>query len=212
MKKSIIITIAVIVVLLGLIMSVISWFTGMYSEVVTMERQLNAQYLSNQNYLSSYIAWFYEQSSVLSSQSDQLDKILTDAVKWRYEDSGWFSSKGALFSAISEAYPEASTTALLQNWSKIQDYITSQREGYKNVQDKLLDMLRSYDTYRTADIYRSFALSFMSFPSNNLEARIGAQVLKWDAAREQMYLIVLTKDAKKAYESGEMAPLQVPKK
>lgn len=62
-------------------------------------------------------------------------------------------------------------------------------------------MLRSYDTYRTADIYRSFALSFMSFPSNNLEARLGTQVVRGMEARDQMYLIVLTKDAKKAYET-----------
>lgn len=54
---------------------------------MTMERQLNAQYLSNQNYLSTYIAGFYEQSNVLSAQSDQLDRILTDAVKGRYEES-----------------------------------------------------------------------------------------------------------------------------
>jgi|GEM_PF-4625640 hypothetical protein len=193
---------------IGIVFAFVSWLMGMYSTTVTMERQLNSQYLSNQNYLSTYISGFYEQSGVLVAQSDQLDRILTDAVKGRYD--GGFSADGALFSAVVEAYPEASTTALLQNWSKIQDYIVSQREGYKNIQDKLLDMLRNYDTYRTAEPLRAIALSIMGFPSKNLEARLGTTMTTGEVARNQMYLIVLTKDAIKAYESGVMDPLKVP--
>lgn len=187
-----------------------SYTNGVRSTGIEKEQQLTAQYLDNQNYLSAYISGFYEQVSVAERQSVILDEVLLDAVKGRY-DEGAFSVDSALFSAVVEAYPEASAQTLLENWGKIQDYIASQREGYRNQQSKLLDILRSYDSWRKTGFVKSFvAGSVLGFPSENLEARVGDTVLRGPAARDKMYQIVLTRDAITAYETGEMDPLEVP--
>ncbi|MFZ2193656.1 MAG: hypothetical protein WAV31_05420 [Candidatus Moraniibacteriota bacterium] len=188
------------------VLGVYGYVNGLRSTSISYETQLNAQYLANQNYLSAYISGFYEQIGVGNLKSDKLDKILLDAVKGRYEKEG-FSSNGALFSAIAEAYPDLSG---LNIFDKIVDYIASKREGYRAIQDKLLDMLRSYDAWRQDGFVQSqIVASFLGVPSQRLEARIGDSVLRGSEAREKMWQIVLTQEAKDAYQSGTMAPLSV---
>lgn len=191
-----------------------SYANGTRDEGIQFETSLTAQYLSNQNDLSSYISGFYEQISVLDAQSEVLDKVLLDAVKGRYDEAdggGGFTINSPMFAAIVEAYPEAGVQELMANWGKVQDYITAGREGYRAKQDKLLDMIRAYDEWRGKGIIKHRVVSGLGFPSDKLEARIGKEVLKGEDAREQMLLIVLVESAREAYESGTMEPLSVPK-
>jgi len=220
-------------VVIAVVSPFVIYVVGIYFTTARMEYRLSVQHRS----LSEYVSGFFEQSGGFDAQSDQLDRILSDALKGRY-DNGGFSSNGAFFSAFVE-YSMVSPEVLLRDWSILQDYITSQREGYRNVQDKLLDMLRDYDAYRTANPIRAFVLKVMGFPGGNIEVRscetttsevartrqeiqFRANVSKYiriqdgnlevrscetttgEAARNQMY-----GDAK-AYETGTMAPLQVP--
>ena len=179
-------------------------------EGIPQERQASAQYLDNQNYLSSYVSGFYEQTSVVQASGEALRQILLDAVKGRYDEGG-FAVNSPLFAAIVEAYPEAGVQELMVNWGRIQEYIASGRTGYREMQSKLLDQLRTYDTWRAKGIIRSLWIaSVLGFPTRNLEARIGTEVSYGDEAREQMYRIVLASDARRAYETGEMEPLEVP--
>lgn len=203
---------ALATVVLGVFVFTISCYSyvnGIRNTGIEKERALTAQYLDNQNYLSAYISGFYEQLGVQREAGNQLDRILEDAVKGRY-DKGGFAVNSPLFAAIVEAYPEAGVEQLMENWGKLQDYIAAQREGYRNVQSKLLDMLRSYDTWRETGIIKSSFVRTLGFPSNRLEARVGEMVLTGEAARDKMYHIVLTSQAIKAYESGEMDPLKIP--
>lgn len=185
---------------------VYGYVNGLRSTSIDYETQLNAQYLANQNYLSAYISGFYEQLGVANLKSEKLDKILLDAVKGRYDKEG-FSTKGALFSAIAEAYPDLSG---LDIYDKIVDYIASKREGYRAIQEKLLDMLRGYDRWRQ-DGYAQSAIitSVIGVPTQRLEARIGETVLRGPEAREKMWQIVLAEQARDAYRTGTMAPLSV---
>lgn len=194
-----------------LLIGILSYWNGLRNEGIQRERQLSAQYLDNQNYLSAFISGFYEQVSVAQAQSNTLNTILTEAVKGRYDnEQGGFTVNSAFFAAVREAYPEAGPQQLLENWGRIQDYITSQREGYRNIQSKLLDQLQNYDVWRETGLFKHLFVNWIGFPSNSLEARIGRKVARGEAARDQMYLIVLTKQAKEAFESGEMDPLEVP--
>lgn len=200
-----------VALLLVVVLSLYGWLNSTRNTAISFERQLSAQYLSNQNNLSAYISGFYEQVSVAQTQSEVLNDILLDAVKGRYDsEQGGFNVDSAFFAAVVEAYPEASAQELLRNWGKIQDYITAGRESYKNVQDKLLDQLRAYDTWREQGFVRSAVVSALGFPSHRLEARVGENVHYGLQARDKMYQIVLTKDAQKAYEDGTMDPLKVP--
>jgi len=183
------------------------YLNGLRNESIQHEAGLSAQYPSNQNFLSSFISGFYEQLGVAGLKSEKMDGILLDAVKGRYEKSGGFSSNGAFFSAVVEAYPDIKG---LNVYDKIVNYISANREGYRARQDKLLDMLRVYDEWRRYGIIRSRIVSgILGIPSERLEARIGDQVLRGADARNKMYQIVLASDAKRAYETGVMEPLQI---
>jgi hypothetical protein len=185
-----------------------SYVNATWNDGVVFERQLTSQYLDNQNYLSAYVSGFYEQVSVVKAQSEVLDIILLDAVKGRYDDGG-FAVNSPMFAAIVEAYPEAGVAELMGNWGKIQDYISAGRAGYRATQSKLLDELRAYDTWRETGLIRRALVRIIGFPSHNLEARVGEGLLTGELARQKMYQIVLASEARDAYKSGTMEPLEV---
>lgn len=180
---------------------------GLQQEAVARETELNAQYLDNQNELSTYISKFYETIGVANLKSDKMDQILLDAVKGRYEGhSSAQPGQGQLFSAIQEAYPNID----LSIYDRIVDQIASGRDAYKQKQSKLLDMLRAYDKWRESGLIQSRIIAAMGVPSERLEARIGTSVKRGAEARDQMYLIVLTKSTTDAYNSGQLDPLSIP--
>lgn len=205
----------IIVAVLVVIASVggCNYANGVRNDGIAFERQISAQYLSNQNELSAFVSGFYERVSVVQAQSDVLDKVLLDAVKGRYDDKeggGGLAINSPFFAVMVEAYPEASVAQLMGSWNKVQDYIGAGREGYRAKQDKLLDMLQSYDTWRERGFVKSVAVGMFGFPSHRLEARVGNTKVTGDAARDKMYQIVLAGAALKAYETGTMEPLKVP--
>ena len=182
--------------------------SSLQSERVTRENQLSAQYSANQNYLSTYISTFYEELGVANLKSEKMDQILSDAVKGRYEDGG-FSAGSPFFAAVSEAYPDISG---LNIYDRIVDHIKSGREGYRAIQDKLLDMIRSYNDWRQDGYLQSRIIEdFIHVPSERLEARIGTNVYRGKEALEKMQQIITTSSTQKAYETGTRDPLAVPK-
>ena len=195
-------------VLAGLFLLVVTLFgviNGYNQHAVQMETQLSNQYLANQNELSKYVSQFYETVGVAKLKSDKMDQILLDAVKGRYE--GKTQANGEMFSAMVEAYPDLKG---LDIWDKIVDLIRSGRESYANKQDKLLDMLRAYDTWRNEHLVRKAVLGMMGVPTNSLVARVGDHRWTRAEALDKMYQIVLTSQAIDAYNSGKMDPLLPP--
>jgi hypothetical protein len=191
-----------------LVFSAYNYVNHIWNEGLAHERRLTSQYLDNQNYLSAYISGFYEQIDVAQAQGEVLDEILLDAVKGRYDDGG-FAVDSPMFVAIVEAYPEAGVAKLMDNWGKIQDYISAGREGYRATQSKLLDQLRAYDTWRQRGLIRRAVVRMLGFPSENLEARVGEMVFSGEMARMKLYQVVLTSKAIEAYETGVMDPLRI---
>lgn len=205
--KTLIIVGAIIGALILGVLGIYGYANGIQQEGVARETELNAQYLDNQNELSTYISKFYETIGVANLKSDKMDQILLDAVKGRYEGhTSAQPGQGQLFSSIKEAYPNID----LSIYDRILDQISAGRDAYKQKQSKLLDMLRSYDKWRESGIIQSRIISAMGLPSNHLEARIGTSVKHGSDARDQMYLIVLTQSTTDAYNSGHLDPLQVP--
>lgn len=197
------------VVLVFLVIGAFGKANSIQKTGVDKETALSAQYLDNQNELSAFILGFYEKVSVADRKSDKLEAILVDAVKGRYEgETSAQPGTGMLFSAISEAYPDL--TASLDVYDQVLDHISAGREAYKQKQSKLLDMLRSYDRWRRSGIVHSRLVSVMGLPGGDLKARIGTRFTTGSSALDQMYLIVLTEDARDAYETGTLTPLEVP--
>ncbi len=214
MSKTLIVLIVVAAVIGVLGCTIASVFVGVYNDGVRQERTLNAQYLSNQNDLSAFINGYYEQWGVQDATvRDQLQPFVLDAVKGRYDNTdaagnptGTINAQ-IFIKAIAEAYPD--TKGITDMAQKLIVWIQGRRQAFQNNQDKLLDMLRRYDTW-LSEMPRAFFLNLMGFPSGNLEARLGGNVYRGDQAREQMYKIVLSGDATKAFQTGTQGPLVPP--
>jgi len=211
-------TVIAIAVVAGLLISGLGFYgyiNGARTEGIGYETRLNAQYLDNQNELSTYVSSFYEQIGVGNLKSEKMTLFVTEAIKGKFEDKNGgkadYGRGGAFFSALVEAYPVVGQQ--FDIYDKIVTFIQAGREAYKNKQSKLLDQLRAYDFWRQDGMVRSWVVSsWLGFPSQVLEARIGTTVVRGAQARDQMYLIVTTSSTKRAYESGEMEPLTVPSK
>lgn len=194
-----------VAVVMLVVVSVFVSFNNTQKQGVDLETQLTAQYLDNQNELSSYISGFYETIGVADRKSEKLETILVEAVKGRYDGkTSAQPGNGQLFSAIVEAYPDL---AALDTYDKVVDYISAGREAYKQKQTKLLDMLRNYDKWRNSGLVKKQMVAMVGFPSENLKAQIGTEIKRGRDAEDQMYLIVTTSDTKTAYETGTMDPL-----
>lgn len=191
-------------------LSLYGYANSLWNAAVDFQTGLNAGYKSNQNYLSAYESGFYETIGVANLKSAKMDKIISDAVKGRYE--GNTSAKpggGSLFSAIAEAYPDL---AQLNIYDKMVDYISAGRAGYRNKQDALLDQLRGFDKWRETGIIQHMLIQWGGFPDNNLVACAGPDDCKYGMeAKQRMFNIVLTEGTENAYKTSKMAPLQVPK-
>lgn len=176
---------------------------------VDKETALSALYRDNQNYLSSYIAGFYEQTGVAQAKADKLNAILLDAVKGRYD--GHTSAQpgnGQLFGAIQEAYPDLTA---LNIYDKIVNYIQAGRAGFRDRQSALLDKLRDYDKWRKSGLFHPMWVSLAGFPSDSLEARVNGQpTLTGAAAEDKMKQLVLVGQASQSYQTGTDQILTVP--
>lgn len=199
----------------GLLLLMVTYgkFNSIRHEGIDKETALTAQYLDNQNELSTFISTFYEQLGIADHKSDKLNAILTDAVKGRYDNTGLTPATpgqtqgNQLISAIVEAYPDLSG---LNTYDTVLNTISSGRQAYKAKQSKLLDMLRSYDKWRKQDIIGSALISLGGFPSSNLRAQIGTDSVTGSAAEAKMYEIVLASQATQAYTTGTLEPLTIP--
>lgn len=202
--------IAIIVLIVG--SSFFGYINSTRTEGIQKEAGLVAQYQDNQNELSTYLLQFNETLGIADKQSEVLNAIILDAVKGRYDNDTSLEqgTGGSMFSAISEAYPDLTTTT--ETYSKVQDLVVSGRNAYKNKQSKLLDLIRDYNTWRETDIIRSFVVkNILGFPSDNLKVTVGENTFRGQDALDKISQIVLTKGAVKAYEDGTMEPLIQPK-
>ena len=182
------------------------YVNGVRNDGISMEQQLTASYSDNENYLSNYISKFYEQTGIAKFKSAQMDTILTRAVQGRYGPNG-FSAQGAFFSAVKEAYPDLTQ---LNVFDRIMETVSAGRDEFKGRQSILLDQIRAYDTWRQQGLVRHILVTNMGFPSDNIKAQVGSNILaEGAAALTKMRELVLTSSTTDAYTSGKMEPLQI---
>jgi hypothetical protein len=206
-KKPLIGGFAALIVII-VIFSLIGYVNGTRRDGIDKETALSAQYQQNQNTLATYINQFNEELGISDRAANKVDKILLDAVQGRYKDTSATPGSGGLFSAISEAYPDL--TATTQSYAKVQDLVESGRNSFKDDQQALLDRLRDYNSWRNNDLFRSIVVGTFGFPTDNLQARNGSQVLYGKAALEKMSTIITNAETQDAYNSGQSGPLITP--
>ncbi|QQR55705.1 MAG: hypothetical protein IPG59_11835 [Candidatus Melainabacteria bacterium] len=202
MRKSLIIGLVVAGILGFGGISVYTTINSEYNAGMTMETQLSEQYQKNQNQLDASTKKIVESVGIANLQSERARKIISDAVKGRYEGKMEPGTGGAMFSAIKEAYPQLD----LSIYNKIVDLINAEREAFKNQQDLLLSKLQTYKQWKSTGILRQWFVT-KYFPSTNLEARIGTKVYNGAAALEQIQLIVTSQGTDDAFTSGKQGPI-----
>ena len=202
MRKSLIIGLVVAGILGFGGISVYTTINSEYNAGMTMETQLSEQYQKNQNQLDASTKKIVESVGIANLQSERARKIISDAVKGRYEGKMEPGTGGAMFSAIKEAYPQLD----LSIYNKIVDLINAEREAFKNQQDLLLSKLQTYKQWKSTGILRQWFVT-KYLPSTNLEARIGTKVYNGAAALEQIQLIVTSQGTDDAFTSGKQGPI-----
>lgn len=200
-------------------------YSGARNGLIDRESGMNAQYQANQAELDAFVKKVNEEFQVAGVKRDALDKVLSDAVKGRYDNTnatpatpnGNVQSK-SLISALQEAYPNLGG---LDVYDRIVTEISSGRENFKQVQVKLLDMIRDYESYRKHGLTHSFWINRVGYPE--LQANLGrlpaslqcgepvqangACVLHGKLALAQMHTIVTSGDTSGSFATGQEGPL-----
>lgn len=198
-------------VLIIMVLSTFGFVDTTRNEGIQKEAALVAQYNDNQNELSSYLVTTYEALGIADRQSEELNKILIEAVKGRYDNDGSLQpgTGGALFSSITEAYPDLSGNTEL--YGKVQDQIISGRNAYKNKQTLLTQQIANYNTWRESGLFKSFVVKQLGFPSDRLVVTANGQKVRGEDALDQIATLVLTDEARESYDSGTLDPIIMPR-
>lgn len=173
---------------------------------VALQAQLDAQYMQDQNVLSTYVNGFYEMLGVSNLQSNEIDKILVGAVGSQVDLQTWEQNpkSSPLFSALLEAYPNVS----LQQYQQVITYIQQGRQKFQDAQNVLLTELGKYDQWReTGILFHPVEVSLFGFPGSGLHVTVSGKTLTGAAAEKQMWNIVRNPAAVAAFASGNETPL-----
>jgi hypothetical protein len=174
---------------------------------VNMEQGLNTQYQVDQLDLDTGIKEIKESIGIANIQNDKLDKVLSDAVRGRYEgNSSAQPGKGQLFSAIQEAYPNVDVSV----YNRIIDKEFAFREHFKQEQIIFRDQLRAYDVWRTEGLIKPILVRMLGYPSQNLEARIGFQTWHGVEALDHMKVLVTSGETDTSFQTGHEEPIDLP--
>lgn len=204
--KGLVIGGAIAALLLIIVVSFISSVNGTRNTLIQKEQSLVAEYKSNQNELSTYTNQITESLGVADAGNDKVGQILKDAISGRYDGNMQPGTGGAMFSAISEAYPDL--TANTAMYSKVQDQVVAGRNAYKNTQNKLIDRARDYETWIQSEWLRSFIVkNILGAPTENLKITIGQNTLRGQDALDKLSQPILSNSAITSYETGVTDPL-----
>ena len=208
-KKLIVFSGCALVLVIAIIIGY-STVNGARSGAIQRENRIVAQYQDNQNELARYILSFNEALGIADRQSETLNTIISDAVQGRYDGALEPGTGGSLFSAIAEAYPDL--TATTETYAKVQDFVISGREAFKNQQSKLIDIVNEYKTWTTSDIWRSFILdTFVGTPTDLMVIEEGGQTYRGQDALDRASRVIITPEVEDIYDSGTQGPLITPK-
>jgi hypothetical protein len=197
--------IAVVVALVIAAVSFFGYYNSVRSEGIGKENHLEGTYQANQDELSKVTLTVKETAGIANVANTKMDEIIKNAIQGRYDGAMDAGTGGAMFSAITEAYPELGANVAL--YARVQDAIIAGRQSFSNRQKLLLDEVVSYENWLEQDVLRSTVVKMAGFPSGSLEARIGDKVYTGREALTRIKTLVLTKDTTTAYETGEVAPL-----
>lgn len=137
MKKTLIVVLAVLgFFVLGGIITGASLLSG-WKTTVSLEEQVNAQYVSNKSNYDNMWKKFVEMTQVTELQAKQYKDVYSGLISGRYQDPN------LLFKMVKEDNPKLDGSVYVE----LQREISAGRAQFDNNQKEIADMIREYNTY-----------------------------------------------------------------
>lgn len=140
---------------------------------------------------------------IARENADAMDKILQNAVSGRYNKEGGKGEvdSNLLFKAISEAYPDLSGVSDL--YKKVLDYVIEARKKFGQKQSEIATAVQEYQTWRTTgSLLHPIFASWMGYPSNLIEIRVGDKVYRGQEALDKMSTAIVGSDTNRIIDTG----------
>lgn len=139
--------------------SIIMYAVSIRNDFVRLENTIHANYEDSKNVHSNYVLKIKEMAQVPKMATEQLTKIVREAIQGRYGDDG---SK-AVFQFIQEQNP----TVDPQLYTNIQKEIAGGRTDFENKMRVVIDSKRVSHNMLD-DTVGGFVLEFMGMPRKNI--------------------------------------------
>lgn len=165
------------------------------------QEDLIAFYNETTNVLSDCLVKTKSAVGVAGAQTDALDRVITNAVKGRYTEGSTAQpgNSNALFSALSEAYPD--TSGLSRTFENVQIIITGCRTNFRDSQSELQKAVTRFNQWRKGSFtVRTFGGG--NYPNDDLAIRVDRRMITGQEALNQMRTLVVVSDAQTGRDSG----------
>jgi hypothetical protein len=145
-----------------------------------------------------------EAAGVAGANTEAVDKVLSDAVRGRYETPSTAQPGGgkeSLFSAIVEAYPN--TEQVSNNYQQVLVVINGCRTAFKNAQAELQKHVTLFNSWREGSFFNR-KLGAESYPTSSLVIEVEGKPVTGQEALTQMRKLVVVSEAKEGRDTGEI--------
>jgi hypothetical protein len=175
---------------------------------VVMEQGLSANYQDDQVELDTGVKKIKESVGISNIKFANVDKVIKDGL------SGTLAAtidpktggRSPFMIALQAAIPNVDASI----YDRIIDQDLAFREHFKQTQIIFRDKIRDYQTWQNDGLIQPMFISWMGFPSDNLEARIGTQVVHRQAALDQMKVLVTSVETDTAFQTGHEEGIDLP--
>jgi hypothetical protein len=184
---------------------IIFYLVGQFNFGKRLEVDLTVAWENQQNFLSSYVSGFQEQSGVMSFNATLISDTMVAAIAAQPGDENF--GQDALVAAISQAYPDMGVAEMTTLAGNLMRYVEAQRSGFRDLQSQTLDRVRVYETY--LETFPGVIIApILGLPSNTLEARVNRQVIATgQAALDIIRQPISNTTTNDAFTTGTMDPL-----
>lgn len=199
------VVIAVIVVGGGLY-GVLSWVNGVQNEGETKQNDIVQLQKNMVNDISKCLDTGAVQAQIVGQEYATMKDILVSVTAARYEgDNASLGQGGAMFSALTENYPQISQ----ESWARLSGVIIGCRKDVGDAQEQLQGAITRFKTWSsTGGIFETRIRD--DFPTDALTTTnaLTSEKLKGEAALEYLGRLITVKDAQKAVQDGTMPDQQ----
>jgi hypothetical protein len=175
---------------------------------VVMEQGLSTGYQDDQLELDAGVKEVKEAVGIANIKFANVDKIIRDGL------SGTLAAtidpktggRSPFMLALQAAIPNVDASV----YDRIIEKDLAFREHFKQTQIIFRDKIRDYQTWQNDGLIQPMFIRMMGFPSDNLEARIGTQVVHRQAALDQMKVLVTSVETDTAFQTGHEEGIDLP--